>query len=151
VYSQQTLTSIFPIPVNKVYTLSFWYKDKFPTIKQGSQTLGQTFTTTDNNWKYYELSITGNGSPVTLSIGLPVPSLPTSLDITYLDEVRLYPQGSTMKSYTYNSNCGMPSSIDDESGKINFFEFDSFGHMISAKDKDGNIISSNSYQYQGPQ
>jgi len=149
--AQQRLTSNFSIPANQQYILSFWYKDKYPTIKQGSQSLGVNFNTADDTWKYVELPFTGNGNPLTLSIGTPVPNFPTNLDVTYLDEVRLYPLGSSMKSYTYDTKSGLPSAIDDGSGKINYYEYDNFGRLINVKDKQGNIISSNSYQYQGPQ
>jgi YD repeat-containing protein len=52
-------------------------------------------------------------------------------------------------TYTYNPFIGMTSATDPN-GKTIFYEYDSFGRLKVAKDKDGKVLKIYDYQYQQP-
>ncbi len=51
-----------------------------------------------------------------------------------------------LTTYTYDPLIGMTSSTD-EKGYTIFYEYDSFNRLLFIKDKDGNILSKNEYNY----
>lgn len=64
----------------------------------------------------------------------------------YIDEVRFYPVGSQMKTYTYDPLVGVTSSTD-ASGRTTVYEYDGFGRLQYVKDQQGNIIENYDYRY----
>jgi YD repeat-containing protein len=67
---------------------------------------------------------------------------------TSLDEVRLYPKGAQMTTYTYNPLIGMTSATD-AACITTYFEYDALQRLLAVKDQDGNIIKSYVYHYKG--
>jgi len=65
-----------------------------------------------------------------------------------IDDVRFYPSAAQMTTYTYDPLVGMTSSTDAK-GEITYYEYDSLQRLINIKNKDGNIIKSYTYHYQG--
>jgi len=65
-----------------------------------------------------------------------------------IDEVRLYPIGAQMTTYTYAPLIGMTSKTD-ENNITTYFEYDAFQRLKNAKDQDGNIIKNYNYHYKG--
>ncbi len=65
-----------------------------------------------------------------------------------IDEVRLYPIGAQMTTYTYAPLIGMTSKTD-ENNITTYFEYDAFQRLKHAKDRDGNIIKNYNYHYKG--
>jgi len=64
----------------------------------------------------------------------------------YIDEVRFYPEGSTMTTYTYDPLIGMTSSTD-ENNLTTTYDYDTFGRLKQVKDNKGNILKSYDYNY----
>lgn len=115
---------------NGDYVVEFWAKPA--SGSSGTVTInGAPVSINDNNWKFYSTTKTGT-------------SVSLSSSNAYIDELRLYPVGAQMTSYTYEPLIGM-SSQTDPNGKVTYFEYDSLGRLVFVKDSDGNILKS--YQY----
>jgi YD repeat-containing protein len=67
---------------------------------------------------------------------------------TAYDDVRIYPSGSQMTTFTYNPLVGMTSSTDPK-GETTYYEYDNFQRLMNIKDKDGNVIKHMTYHYKG--
>jgi YD repeat-containing protein len=63
-----------------------------------------------------------------------------------VDEIRFYPQGSTMTTYTYNPLEGI-TSITDENNFTTYYEYDTFQRVLNIKDLDKNAIKQFNYHY----
>ena len=84
-------------------------------------------------WRYFELLLTN------------VTSINISGD--NIDEVRLYPQGAQMTTYTYDPLIGLTSQCD-ANNLITYYEYDGFGRLKTVRDENKNIIKTLDYQYQ---
>lgn len=65
-----------------------------------------------------------------------------------VDEVRFYPQGSQMKTYTHDPLIGIITQCD-ASDHIGYYDYDAYGRLKWIKDLNGNILKTFKYQYQG--
>lgn len=63
-----------------------------------------------------------------------------------IDEVRLYPAGAHMTTFTYDPLVGI-SSIMDPNNLTTKFTYDAFGRLSSVIDDKGNVLKSNVYHY----
>lgn len=63
-----------------------------------------------------------------------------------LDEVRLFPKGSQMQSFSYDPVYGVTDMVD-ANGQPSKYIYDSFGRLITVKDHDGNIQKKIEYNY----
>jgi YD repeat-containing protein len=88
-------------------------------------------------WTYKEKLIQNyaTGSPITTD---PVNG--------YLDEVRLYPKGAFMTTFTYEPLIGM-TSMTDATNVTLYYEYDDFGRLKLVRDQDHNIVQSYDYQF----
>ncbi len=117
---------------NGDYIVGFWAR--VVSGSSGTVTInGTPISVTDTEWKYY--TVTKSGTSVSLS----------SSNV-YVDELRLYPVGAQMMSYTYKPLVGMTSQTDPN-GRVTYFEYDSSGRLLFVKDDDGNILKSYQYHY----
>jgi len=66
---------------------------------------------------------------------------------SYIDDIRLYPAGATMTTYTYTPLIGMTSKTD-ESGVSTYYEYDSYGRLKSIKDDHKKIVEDYSINIQ---
>lgn len=64
----------------------------------------------------------------------------------YFDEVRIYPSGAQMTTYTYEPLIGI-SSQTDERGRTISYEYDSFGRLYRIIDNEGNVLKQYDYNY----
>ncbi|EAY24079.1 hypothetical protein M23134_02699 [Microscilla marina ATCC 23134] len=64
-----------------------------------------------------------------------------------IDEVRMYPEGAQMFTYTYDYVYGMTSSTD-ASGRAMHYVYDALGRLKLVKDHEQHIIKKYSYTYQ---
>jgi hypothetical protein len=67
-------------------------------------------------------------------------------DGSAVDEVRVYPVGAEMTSYTYDPLNGISSQCDARN-RFTFYEYDNFGRLETVRDNDGNILNTYEYQY----
>jgi hypothetical protein len=63
-----------------------------------------------------------------------------------LDEVRLYPKGAHMNTYTYTPLVGMTGRCD-ERHQLTFYEYDGRYRLKLLRDNDRNILNTWEYNY----
>lgn len=63
-----------------------------------------------------------------------------------IDELRLYPQGAQMTTYTYNPLVGMASQTDINN-RTTYFKYDNFNRLKNIKDNENNIVKRYEYAY----
>jgi hypothetical protein len=115
------------------YIVSYWLKTGASiTITGGSQS-NSLIGLTLNGWTYHEVSITGT----------------TSISITgsgNLDELRLYPSGGRMTSYTYDPLLRLIAQCSP-TNTISYYEYDGLNRLVDIKDQYGNIVKAFEYNY----
>lgn len=62
------------------------------------------------------------------------------------DEVRVYPKGAQMTTYTYKPGIGI-SSVTDHNSITNYYQYDNFGRLYIMKDHTGNVLANYKYNY----
>ncbi len=128
-----TIPQFFITPA-KNYILSYWSKNGKYNV--GSAEISYRSGRTVNGWTYYEQVVDDFSGFGTLSI--------TGSGL--IDELRLYPQGAQMTSYTYDPLVGMTTS-DDPNGEITYYEYDALSRLKNIKDYQGNIVKNFQYNY----
>ncbi len=123
------------LSTSRTYIVSYWTKGLTPLLisgTQGAATQGKIL----GAWRYYEHKI-ANQTQVVITGNV------------VIDELRLYPNGSLMKSYTYDPLVGMTSQCDPSS-KISYYEYDKVGRLQVVRDQDKKIIKTFEYKYKTP-
>lgn len=118
-----------------IYIVSYWIKDSFPlaiTGTQGTALKGKT----SNGWTYFEHQVTGVSQV----------SLPTVYKS--IDELRLYPKGAQMSSYTYDPLVGITSQCDINND-ITYYEYDAAGRLQLVRDQNKYVLKKYCYNYAG--
>lgn len=113
------------------YVVSYWKKNGNVSVNNTSPALTGT---TVNGWTYCEHLLQD----------------PASVSVTgtaLIDELRLYPLGAAMESFTYDPVVGV-TSYDNATSHIILYEYDAMGRMITERDLWGNIVQQHSYGYQ---
>ncbi|OJW82304.1 MAG: hypothetical protein BGO69_17085 [Bacteroidetes bacterium 46-16] len=130
----------------KKYILSFWIDSTQspPTVIRYPPTgspwsISPTASDIHNGWQLYTIEVT-NAVKVSLSTYGPIP----------LDEVRLYPAGASMISYTFDPLFGI-KSVCDPSNHVSYTEYDNLGRLKYQKDMNTNILKSFDYKNLEPQ
>ena len=82
-----------------------------------------------SEWEYHTAAYTGS-----LTLAGPV------------DEIRIYPVGAEMTTYTYDPLVGL-TSINDARGYIQQYEYDDQKRLQHTYDEDGNILTRYEYRY----
>ncbi len=65
-----------------------------------------------------------------------------------IDELRLYPVGAHMTTYTHDPLVGITSQTDP-SGRTTTYEYDALGRLLRTRDEQGRILSQQQYHYAG--
>jgi hypothetical protein len=121
------------------YIVSYWTTNNAPFNIPGTASnypiKGKTVTIGVASWTYYEHLVTGESTIQINGTG-------------GIDELRLYPSGAQMTTYTYNPLVGISSQCD-VAGRITYYFYDSFGRLSYVKDQDGNVIKTYGYHYTG--
>ncbi|WP_257667146.1 DUF5977 domain-containing protein [Parapedobacter tibetensis] len=123
------------LSAGKTYVLTFWEKGGGVSIRNsGAVVVSNTILLTKGAWQQREIrcrNVSGN------------------LEITptgYIDDLRLYPLGSLMESYTYNQLGSLTASTDSR-GATTYYDYDEFNRLRFAKDYVGNVIQAFGYNY----
>lgn len=114
------------------YVVTYWKKDSSSTVTVNSGS--GTDVITLNGWKLIRHEVTGT----------------TSLTISgtaYIDELRLYPKGAQMTTYTHLPLAGVSSQCD-ANNRITYYEYDSFNRLKLVRDQNKNILNVIDYKYQ---
>jgi hypothetical protein len=117
------------------YILSYWTKNASPLTISGTIAGFPLKGATNKGWTNYIHRVTGQAAITVSGIGS-------------IDEVRLYPFGAQMTSYTYDPLVGV-TSITDAKNQVSYYEYDPFQRLMNIKDKDGNILKHVDYHYTG--
>lgn len=132
------------LSASKKYFLTVWAGTTAPTVKAtvgGNQiTVPVTASDAHKGWKLYRAEITG-----ATAVSITAATTPVSID-----ELRLYPEGAAMKTYTYDPLVGLATATD-AANRTTYYEYDKFGRLLYQKDVDGNIIKAQQYTHQEAQ
>jgi hypothetical protein len=66
-----------------------------------------------------------------------------------VDEVKLYPTGAQMETYTNKQGVGITSACDSK-GYLTYYQYDSAGRLQAILDEAGNVVKSLNYNYYKP-
>ena len=117
------------------YVISYWRNSATPfNITGGTATVKSGPTVGD--WTFHEHVVTANSASVAIT------------GSGSIDEVRLYPLGAIMTTYTYIPLLGM-SCQSDANGRISYFEYDELGRLSVVRDQNRNILKRYCYNYAG--
>lgn len=108
------------------YVVSYWQSPNF-----GNQA-----------WTYSESIVNINAANSSTSI-------PLGSNTSYLDEVRMYPLGSTISTKTYKQGRGA-NYMMDTNGMLQVTEYDEFGRIKLVKDTNLDIVNYNQYRVGAP-
>jgi YD repeat-containing protein len=117
------------------YIVSYWSKTGSAYTVSGNTGYiqGKTISINGGTWTYFEHTVTGV-STVTITGGGDI------------DELRLYPSGALMTTYTYTPLVGMTSQCDVDN-RVSYYTYDALGRLKYVRDQDGNIIKTIDYHY----
>lgn len=112
------------------YVVTFWSKDGDYNVNgsKANVIIGKTI----DGWTYYEHHI--SGTSVTVS------------GTGSIDEVRMYPVGAMMTSYTFQPLVGMTSQCD-ANNHITYYQYDDNSRLKLIKDEDKNVIKKLEYKF----
>lgn len=113
------------------YIVSYWSTGGSLSVNGTSGTAG----TQVGGWTYYEHQVTG-------ASGVSVSGTST------IDELRLFPKGAKMTTYTYVPLVGMSSQCSP-ANYVTYYVYDGLQRLKLIKDMRGNIIKTIDYHYQG--
>lgn len=120
------------LPTGTQYIVSYWSRNGAASVNGIAAISGLT----KNGWTYYEHLLPNNTTSVTLSGVNKI-----------IDELRLFPKGAQMITYTYDTLIGVSSQCDARNNIV-YYEYDGFDRLLRMRDIDGNIIKQFRYQYQ---
>lgn len=118
----------------KKYIVSCWAQPG--TVIVNGSTLSPYSTESIDGWQYYEAEITGTPSVTSVVIS----------GTAWIDELRFFPEGAQMTTYTYDPLVGITSQTDSNN-QITYYEYDAMGRLGSIKDSKQNTLKSFKYNY----
>jgi hypothetical protein len=119
----------------KTYIVSYWTNGAGALTVTGTQSVTQIATLGFGNWKCYQ-HIVANTSSIAIQGN-------TGIGI---DEVRIYPAGAEMTTYTYKTAAGM-TSLCDINNVVQYYEYDAQQRLVVIRDKEKNIVKLYEYKY----
>ncbi len=138
------------LPLN-TYKVSFWAKNTNPPATypplfwvHQNYTTAQVFSITGTDWGYYEAVLPNFSGVLTLET-----KYDEDLDLSqyvFIDDLRIYPVGAQMTSFTHAPLVG-PTSTGDPNHIISYFTYDPLGRLYLVQDQDKNIVKKITYQY----
>jgi YD repeat-containing protein len=130
-YNLNSGNIIRPVSSSKSYYVTYW-------LKEGSGSVSVNGTTAKlligrNGWICYQHTIQGS-------------SLITVSGTGKIDELRLYPIGSYMTTFTHRTFVGI-NSRNEPNNQISYYEYDAAGRLILVRNMDRHIVRQFDYQY----
>ncbi|GAO27855.1 PKD domain-containing protein [Geofilum rubicundum] len=80
------------------------------------------------------------------AISVGVTDIPIGESSMYIDDVRVFPEGARMTTYTYDPLKGMTSQTDINN-MTRYYDYDMFGRLIGERDFNKDIVNSTRYNY----
>jgi YD repeat-containing protein len=120
-----------PVSALKSYYVTYWLKDGSGTASVNST--AAKLLIARNGWTCYQHTIQGT-------------SLVTVSGTGKIDELRLYPRGSYLTTFTYRTFVGI-TSRNEPNNQISYYEYDEAGRLILIRNMDRSIIKQFDYQY----
>jgi hypothetical protein len=114
---------------SKTYIVSYWSQGSSVRVNGAAATAG----TVVGAWTYYEDSVKG-ASTITIT------------GSATIDELRLFPKGALMTTYTYAPLVGMTSQCTP-TNYVTYYGYDGLGRLANVKDLRGNVIKTYQYNY----
>ena len=118
------------LSTNKTYILTYWTKNSAPYTILGTQGAA-TLITERNGWKNFHHKISSIDAITISGTGL-------------IDEIRFYPTGAKMKTFTYDPLVGM-TSTSDENNRVAYNHYDELNRLQLIKDDNKNIRQALAY------
>ena len=119
---------------SKTFIVSYWLKNGAGTcVVNGSP---GNLLMQKTGWSLFEIQLAAGSTSVSIS------------GTGRIDELRLFPKGSLMTTYTYNPLIGL-SSQSDANNKIMYYVYDVSGRLTHIIDIDKNILKKICYNYAG--
>jgi hypothetical protein len=114
------------------YIVTMWASANCAVNSQTSNPL--RVSKRDGSWRYFEWKLTNV----------------TSIQVwgDNFDEVRLYPVGAQMTTYTYDPLVGVTTQADANT-RITYYEYDAFDKLYVVRDEDYNVLKKYCYNYKG--
>lgn len=117
------------------FIVSYWSKDGSKSVT-GASAATAVPGAVANGWTYYEHKVSPASGTITVS------------GSGYIDELRLYPQGALMTSYTYDPLIGITSQCD-ANNNISYYQYDDMDRLAIIRDRDRHIVKKFCYNYAG--
>lgn len=120
-------------------------KVKIVSNNQVAESYTKNIRSSEVEWTYFEFDIESFSSNMNSTVFITFENNSQNDHSILLDDLRIRPYNSTMKTFTYNEVFQLPTSLSDQNSKPNFYEYDSFGRLVTISDFKKNIIKSNVY------
>ena len=111
------------------YIVSYWSNGGPAVINGTTAVTGRQV----KGWTFYRHTVSG-ATDVTVT------------GSSWIDELRLYPQGALMTTFTYEPLVGVTSRCDADN-RISYYEYDDLNRLLRIRDIDNNILKQFDYQY----
>jgi|GEM_PF-1086798 len=124
--------SISGLSSSKTYVVSYWSRNGIYSLTNGGTPVTGPVI---NGWTYYEHHITGTSGLTISGAGL-------------IDELRLFPIGAQMQTFTHDPIKGVRDQSDAK-GNTSYYEYDDFYRLTAIKDHQGYLVKTIEYNYIG--
>ncbi|MET0463626.1 MAG: hypothetical protein ABW007_10745 [Chitinophagaceae bacterium] len=118
------------------YVVSYWSDQSSPFTVTGGTAVSHNTKPGPGGWYAHEHIITASAASVSVSGN------------GKLDELRLFPKGSLMSTYTYIPLLGMTSQCDNNN-RISYYDYDGLNRLSIVRDQERNIVKKICYNYSG--
>lgn len=125
--SPASLTDFIPV-VGKKYTLTAWVKNQTPAISVTNSTVVSfKYSNAIEGWRRCELTFTPSNNVIEFTFGN------AGNGLYYLDDIRIQPYQSTLKTYVYDKEKLWLSAELDDQNYATFYNYNQEGTMFQVK------------------
>lgn len=123
------------LDISKTYVVSYWRRSSSKITILG-----------DINQSYSRSALPVNGWYLHVHLFTGRLSVPVNFGTIAIDDLRLFPLGASMKTYTHDSGNNITSTAESD-GRLTFYEYDQLGRLLNIRDNEGNILKQFKYEY----